>query len=361
MQMSLKGPNKDRAAIALAGDQPTILFVDDDERILRSLRMLFAQQYNVRVTTDGYAALKILAEEKIHVLVSDQRMPIMAGVELLRLAKAEAPNTMRLLLTGYSDIEAILASINEGEVFRFVTKPWDVDAIKNTIASAVEIAISLDSLNIPNPPREPIVAERIHVIPENRQTARNIPSLEHGDTADGILTIKSETAGSVRILVIDESPQTAEDIRSLVHGGISDRVSVDWAGSLDAVLETLERYEVALVISEARLGNMDITVLIKTLKRFNPKTISILLTSFQDSSTLIGLINQAQIFRCLPKPLGRNMMLRSIKAGLQSYQSFQMTPALVNRHTVETAPEPVGNMLASRILGFFRSVAGQRS
>ncbi len=322
MPISPEARNQARAPTKPVGDKPTILFVDDEERILRSLRMLFAQQYNVLVTTDGHAALKMLADEKIHVLVSDQRMPVMAGVDLLRQAKEVAPNTMRLLLTGYSDIEAILGSINEGEVFRFISKPWDMEAIKATVASAIEIAISLDSLNVPSPP--------------------------------------TETAAVERILVIDENPQTAEDIRSMVHDGISDKLIVDWAGDLDSVLDTLRRHEISVVVSEARLGDVDVTTLIKTLKRFNPRTVSILLTAFQDASTLVGLINQAQIFRYIPKPLRRNLMLRSIEAGLQGYRSFQLAPALVKKHAVEAEAEPVGNPLASRILGFFRALAVQR-
>ena len=323
MQIPTEKPNATRATAASGGSKPTILFVDDEERILRSLRMLFAQRYNVKMTTDGYVALRMLAEEKIHVLVSDQRMPVMAGVDLLRQAKDIAPNTMRLLLTGYSDMESILGSINEGEVFRFISKPWDAEAIKATVASAVEIAISLDSLNIPAPP--------------------------------------AESAPVERILVIDENRQTADDIRALVHENISDQLAVDWASNLDAVLETLRQYEIAVVIAEARLGDVDITTLIKTLKRFNPRTVSILLTAFHDASTLVGLINQAQIFRYIPKPLRRNLMLRSIEAGLQSYRSFQLAPALVKKHAVESEPETVASPLASKIMGFFRAMAKQRA
>lgn len=128
-------------------EKATILFVDDEERILRSLKMLFKSQYNVKTTTDGNEAIEILKNNPVHVLVSDQRMPIMPGVEVLRQAREVSPNTMRLLLTGYSDLTAIVGSVNEGEIFRYINKPWDNQEIKTTIEKAAEIGISLATLS----------------------------------------------------------------------------------------------------------------------------------------------------------------------------------------------------------------------
>ena len=122
-------------------EKPAILFVDDEQRVLRSLKVLFSPMYKVYTTTNGYEALKLLKTENIEVLVSDQRMPEMMGTELLRLAKEASPDTMRLLLTGYSDLTAIVGSINEGEIFRYINKPWNNKEIKETIASAMEASL----------------------------------------------------------------------------------------------------------------------------------------------------------------------------------------------------------------------------
>ena len=104
--------------------KPSILLVDDEERILRTLTMLLKMQYQVFSTTDGHEALRILKKEKINVLISDQRMPLMVGTELLKQAKALSPQTMRILLTGYADVDAAVDSVNEGELFRYINKPW---------------------------------------------------------------------------------------------------------------------------------------------------------------------------------------------------------------------------------------------
>ena len=122
-------------------EKATLLFVDDEERVLRSLEVLFKSRFRVLSTTDGSEAVDMLKRERVHVIVSDQRMPIMTGVELLREA---SPNTMRLLLTGYSDLEAIINSVNEGEIFRYLSKPWSAKEILNTVTQAAEIAISLE-------------------------------------------------------------------------------------------------------------------------------------------------------------------------------------------------------------------------
>ena len=120
-----------------------MLFVDDEERILNALRTLFRGQYHVFTAENGALALEFVKRFGIHVVVSDQRMPGMTGVELLRQVKELSPNSVRMLLTGYSDLAAIVGSINEGEVFRFVKKPWDNDEMQKTIADAVAIALEL--------------------------------------------------------------------------------------------------------------------------------------------------------------------------------------------------------------------------
>jgi len=110
--------------------QPCVLFLDDEERILRTLRTLFASKYDVITTTNGHVAIEHLKQRHVHLAVSDQRMPEITGIEFLRKAKQISPNTMRILLTAYSDLHAIVDSINDGEVFRFINKPWDNEGIQ---------------------------------------------------------------------------------------------------------------------------------------------------------------------------------------------------------------------------------------
>src|SRR4051794_29265386 len=105
--------------------KPRVLFVDDEPRILSTMRMLFKANYELFFADSGAKALELLKTQVVDVIVSDQRMPGMTGIELLRQARELNPNAMRILLTGYSDLNAIIGSVNDGEIFRFVNKPWN--------------------------------------------------------------------------------------------------------------------------------------------------------------------------------------------------------------------------------------------
>lgn len=121
-------------------DKPRILFVDDEKRVLNSMRAMFRREYELYLTTRGDEALKIISEQPIDVLVADQRMPLMTGVEVLTEAKKCSPGTVRILLTGYSDLDAIEGAMNDGEVFRFLNKPCAAEELRGTILEAAQIA-----------------------------------------------------------------------------------------------------------------------------------------------------------------------------------------------------------------------------
>ena len=115
-----------------------ILFVDDEPRILVALKALFRSRYQVFTANCGADAVALLEQEDVDVIVSDQRMPEMTGVEVLRTARELRPRAIRVLLTGYSDLSAILGAINDGEIFRFINKPWSNNELRDTIAAAVK-------------------------------------------------------------------------------------------------------------------------------------------------------------------------------------------------------------------------------
>ena len=120
--------------------RPALLFVDDERRVLTSMRALFRREFDVLLANSGAQALEILTEREVHVVVSDQRMPEMTGVELLAKVKEDYPGSMRILLTGYADLEAVEASINESEVFRYLMKPCPSEELRDSVRLAVQAA-----------------------------------------------------------------------------------------------------------------------------------------------------------------------------------------------------------------------------
>lgn len=115
-----------------------ILVVDDEIDNLDLLKRTFRREYNVHTANSAQEALKMLEGREFAVIVSDQRMPEMTGVELLQKAREKYPYTIRILLTGYTDINALVDAINMGHVYRYVTKPWSREEIVMTVKRAVE-------------------------------------------------------------------------------------------------------------------------------------------------------------------------------------------------------------------------------
>ena len=115
-----------------------ILYVDDEEKHLDSFKILFRKDYDILVAKSAHEGLKMLEDNDVRLVITDQRMPNMTGVEFLEQIANLYPEITRIILTGYSDVEAIISAINKGRVFRYITKPWDKDELKETIDFALE-------------------------------------------------------------------------------------------------------------------------------------------------------------------------------------------------------------------------------
>lgn len=279
-------------------DFPNILFIDDEERVLRSLSSIFwDDDYNILTTTDADKALKILEEQTIHVLVSDHRMPKMLGADLLKQARTISPNTVRLLLTGYADTESAVKCVNEGEIFRYLTKPWQNDELKSKIAQAIQIAT-----------HTPVHTEK--------KAATEQPSQE-------------ETP--LTILLLDDDPLS----HNILIETFGDQHNLLWAKDLDQALNFMVDQSVAIMVSEINIQGQDVGVAIKKLKKHNPHIVTVVLTSFNDKENLIELINQAQIYRFVPKPPQKNLVARSIQQAVNYFRKQKVDATIIQRHQVD--------------------------
>lgn len=284
--------------------KPRILLVDDEERILRSLGMLLRMHYQVYATSDGYEALAILQREKIHVLISDQRMPIMTGTELLREARKVSPDTVRILLTGYADADSAVAAVNDGEIFRYISKPWGPKELRDTIAQAVQVALSLEGASA-----------------ADTGAPLEVPAKE----------------ARLTCLVLDQDVATYEAVKEVLVPAHD----VIWRRTIDGALDVLTTRQVAILVTELSLGNEDLSAMLKTLKQEHPEMLTIILTCFKDTSRLVELINQAQIYRYLPKPLRKGLLGRNIESTISRYRALRHQPAQVLTQAVEKPVEPL--------------------
>jgi len=239
-------------------------------------------------------------------------MPEMTGVELLRQVKEAAPTTVRMLLTGYSDLAAIVGSVNDGEVFRFISKPWDNQEIQNTVAAAAAIALELAE-TAATPP----------IVPE---------TMEAG------------------VLVIEAQNDVYHSVKQLVGGACP----VYQAHNLDEGLSQLEARETALIIADLAKGGEEAIAAFKLLKQVHPEILVIALAEASDSELVIELINQAQIYRYINKPLNPDLLKQHMQTALTRYQAFKQNPHLTHQHRV--APANAEGSVSQKILSRVKSL-----
>lgn len=289
-------------------DKPTLLFVDDESRILRTMEMAFRRDYHLLTTTDGREAIELLRQHRVDVIISDQRMPVMTGVEVLRSARKISPGTVRILLTGYAELASIVGSINEGEIFRYIQKPWHLIELRKTLDEAVAIAQS------------------------TRQAGGLTGSHQHGE---GDIVILHEKKSLAR-LIAKENPG----------------YRVGYTDNVEEAMALLIKHPKAVLLTDLILPEGDISEALALMKQRRPELVVLVVTAFSDTSHLIKLINRAQVFRVLPMPLSRRMLYNSIQSALKHRQALQDNPALLRRHKVEAAPpslskdEPAHSLLA---------------
>jgi phosphoserine phosphatase RsbU/P len=118
---------------------PPVLYVDDEKDNLTVFNSSFRRYYDIHIALSGFEALEIMRKENIWLIITDQRMPGMTGTEFLERTLAEYPDCIRIILTGYSDMNAVIHAINKSMVYRYITKPWELEEMKVTIDNGIEM------------------------------------------------------------------------------------------------------------------------------------------------------------------------------------------------------------------------------
>jgi len=116
----------------------TILYVDDEENNLYSFKATFRMKYKVLIAISGDEALEIMKAQPVHIIITDQRMPNMTGVEFLEKVIEKFPDPIRILLTGYADMGAVVDAVNKGKIFHYLAKPWNEEELDMTISRAYD-------------------------------------------------------------------------------------------------------------------------------------------------------------------------------------------------------------------------------
>ena len=305
--------------------KPKIAFIDDEPRILRSLKMHFRQSHDVFTTTDATELMKYVSEHDVQVVISDQRMPDKQGTEVLRDVKEASPNTIRILLTGYADLNAVIDSVNDGEIYRYITKPWQNDELKKIVNKATEIA---------------------------QQTQDITQNMKQGDESQSFMNASRKR----NILVLDDDESIYQEIKNQFKS----TYTVSWASNLEQAAKLLQKKKFGVTITDATLNEENITPIVYALKNIQPDLMVLMLTEFKDAHMVIDLINKGQVYRCLPRPTNFSIMSISLDRAFEHHEKLVQQPILATRHHVEEVPEAETFNFSERLKGFFAKFRGWR-
>lgn len=284
--------------------KPRVLCVDDEHSVLRSLHWLLQDRFDVSSATDACQGLELVGNSDFDVVISDQRMPGMTGTEFLKRIKEASPNTMRLLLTGYSEYADVLRSVNESEVFRFINKPWNNQHLIDTVAYAATVAREVP---LPRPSNPTTTSEIDMDGPRGRRTEA--------------------------VLLMDEDPVIEHQLRAI----LGDEMLLLWARNPSETIRLLHRHKVAVIVADTRAGYGSTLDLIRAVKRSSPNIVPMIYTTEGDGSNIGRLINEGQIFRFIAKPAGPSHVSRMIRSALQKHRDLMAQPARIARHAVEAS------------------------
>jgi DNA-binding NtrC family response regulator len=346
------------------GERPRLLFVDDEQRVLNSMRIMFRRQFELFLASHGAEALDIVKDKNIDVIVADHRMPKMTGVEVLSKVRDMSPRTVRILLTGYADLDAVEGSINESEVFRFLTKPCAPKQLRETIelaaklaretpapeakpglapADMLEIIMEADTVTEVGGPQDQNAAKRAPApSPRVDSTARmqapqfTQPAAPLADVAP----VKS-AAGGLGIVVFSSDSEVINTVQQAVRG----RLPVYSAGNVVHVVKILTEHRPGVLVTDVSEDKATIQSMTARLKEHLPELVTIAVSQHRDVLDMVWLINHGQIFRFLRKPLSAGRCAISLQAALQHHRMLLKNPELVKRHEVEAAPESTGGVV----------------
>ncbi|MBT9569236.1 MAG: response regulator [Thiobacillus sp.] len=251
----------------------TLLVVDDEANILAALTRLFRRDgYRLLSATSGEAGLALLAENEVGVILSDQRMPDMTGVEFLRAARERCPDTVRVMLSGYTDLSSVTDSVNKVAIYKFLTKPWDDDALREIVRKAfhlyrvtrenTRLTTALKDVNASltrlNQELEQRVADKtreamrnLHILQASQEILAHLPMPILGIDPDGYLVMVNRSAESLLGVSTARLGELAGDILPAELCG-AERGSAGAARLADG--RTIDYWRYPLVSDEVELG-----------------------------------------------------------------------------------------------------------
>jgi serine/threonine-protein kinase len=352
------------------------------------MRIMFRRQFDLFLASHGAEALDIVKDKDIDVIVADHRMPKMTGVEVLSKVRRMSPRTVRILLTGYADLDAVEGSINDSEVFRFLTKPCAPKQLRETIELAaklareapapevsgeltaeatLEIVMESDTVTeISSQSRAAAESAASSPAPESAadragQTDRMAapafptsvePAAPAPATAAAAASARPKLATGLGIVVFSSDNEVIDTVQKSVRG----RLPVYNAGNVVHVVKILTEHRPGVLVTDVSEDKATIQSMTARLKEHLPQLVTIAVSQHRDVLDMVWLINHGQIFRFLRKPLSAGRCAISLQAALQHHRMLLKNPDLVKRHEIDAPAETSGNGIVDGVLAKLKNM-----
>ncbi|MEQ8385187.1 MAG: response regulator [Coleofasciculus sp. A1-SPW-01] len=286
-------------------EKTKIMVIDDDRDNLDLLYRTFRREFQVFKAESGITALKILEQEgEMAVVVTDQRMPLMNGTEVLCRIREFFPDTVRIILTGFMDIEDIIDATNFAHIFKYITKPWNPEEIRNIIQQAVNIYQSRKQLK-----------NHLSVIQSDQLH-------EVGNTIDTSL----QPSFKPRLMVVDDDLENLNLLERLFCRDFQTFQLNDALSALD-ILDKEE--EMAVIITDQRMPIMRGTEFLGRIREIFPDTVRIILSGYTEPEDLVEAINLAHVFKYITKPYESKHLKKVVQEAVHIYRTNkQITKSL---------------------------------
>ncbi|MFN3385539.1 MAG: response regulator [Candidatus Thermochlorobacter sp.] len=368
---------------------PKVLFVDDEPQILEALSQLFEAAYDVYTAVGGEAALEMMKHlPDLAVVVSDQRMPGMKGIDVLTAAQRYVPNATRILLTGFADADAVLDSVNVSAIFRYVKKPWKPSELEEVMRLAVAAHYSLVASSYAQAPpkaserdekkspslKPTLTATLAALSALSKKAASQNEQASHSDSHPSAslsqyLTesvamrlaeqqhaeetflarlrqkLKTQQAssyasafhgkrGKPQVLIVDDAPSVLDALTELLY----DDYDVVCAANAFEALEYLEQNVfVALLLTDQRMPGKTGADLLLESRNYAPLVPKVLITAYTDVEDIVRLINEGQIYRYIQKPWDAQKLKALIDEAVEMYM-LQLSVLLKDREAYLEQP-----------------------
>jgi response regulator RpfG family c-di-GMP phosphodiesterase len=285
-----------------ASPKHTLLVVDDEADVGDSVHDLLRRQFKVLKARSAAEGFKLMEAHEVHIIMTDQRMPQVTGVEMLTKIRTGHPHAVRMLFTGYADLESIIAAINQGHIFQFLKKPWQPEELEAAVRQAAEEYDRLVEQ-----------AQKMHGLQDEIERLwQRVASLQ----TDAVRRPSTANLPSKHtLLVVDDEPNVCDSVYDLLRK----EFRVLKAKSASEGYKLMETEEVHIIMTDQRMPQVSGVEMLSKVRAGHPQAVRMLFTGYADLESIIAAINQGHIFQFLKKPWQPEELETAVRQAAQEY------------------------------------------